>query len=374
MMKILLDPQIFYQQTYGGISRYYTEIFSILSKKNDIDIFLPIYQSDNAYIKNTTLLVENKNLNILLNILNFFKISTKSFRKKKSDQLIEKYFRAKDYDLFIPTYYNPYFLKFIGNKPFVLTVYDMIHEMMPQYFTDDPYNVVDNKKILIEKATKIIAVSHNTKKDILTFFPSIDPEKIEVIYHGSSIVYDPKIKVDLPENYLLYVGARSNYKNFKFLVKAMVPILQNNKELMLIAAGGGAFTEEETEFIKNFGIEKQIIQRNFRENELAHFYKNAVAFIFPSLYEGFGIPVVESMACGCPIVLTKCGSLPEVAGDAGIYFDSYSEQDLRDKIQMLLSDEKLRQYYSEKGLQHAKKYDWNEAAEQCMQVYLSSIN
>ena len=373
-MKILLDPQIFNQQTYGGISRYYSEVFSILSKKKDVKIILPIYKSDNAYISKTQLLVENRLLNSLYSILSAVKISTRSLRKKKSDKLLDKFFEENSYDLFVPTYYNPYFLNKINGKPFVLTVYDMIHELMPQYFENDPYNVVEFKSILIKKASKIIAVSNNTKKDILKFYPQIDPDKIEVIYHGSSIKIEPNVKVDLPPNYILYVGSRADYKNFKFLVKAITPLLKANPNLKLLAAGGGKFDDDEMKWIKSLNLNKQIVQKSFKENELGHFYQNAELFVFPSLYEGFGIPVLEAMASGCPIILTKHGSFPEIAGEAGIYFDSNSEEDLRDKIQMLLNDKKLRAKFAKKGLEQVKKYNWNDAAEKCLKVYKEAIS
>ena len=373
-MKILLDPQIFNQQTYGGISRYYTEVFSILSQKKDVEIVLPLYKSDNVYLKNTNLLIENKPLYFLYNILSALKISTRSLRKKKSDKLLNKSFEENSYDLFVPTYYNPYFLDKINDKPFVLTIYDMIHELMPQYFENDPYNVVEFKSILIKKASKIIAVSNNTKKDILKFYPQIDPDKIEVIYHGSSIKIEPNIKVNLPSSYILYVGSRADYKNFKFLVKAISPLLKANPKLNLLAAGGGEFDDDEMKWIKSLCLEKQIVQKSFKENELGYFYQNAEAFVFPSLYEGFGIPVLEAMASGCPIILTKHGSFPEIAGEAGIYFDSNSEENLRDKIQMLLEDKELRAEFVNKGFEQVKKYNWKDAAEKCLKVYQEAIS
>ncbi|KQS94329.1 glycosyltransferase family 1 protein [Chryseobacterium sp. Leaf394] len=368
-MKILLDPQIFYQQTYGGISRYYTEVFSVLSKKKGVEVILPIYNSDNAYLKETDLPAKNKSLHLLYKVLSFFRISTRSLRKRKSDQLLETKFQENDYDVVVPTYYNPYFLEKINGKPFVLTVYDMIHELLPEYFIDDEFRVVERKALLLDKATKIIAVSHNTKKDIVKVYPHINPDKIVVVYHGTSIKIDSGIRVDLPENYVLYVGARPNYKNFKFLVRSVEPLLKKDSSLMLIAAGGGKFDDEEIAFLKGLGVEKQVVQKRFEENELGHFYKNAKCFVFPSLYEGFGIPVVESMACGCPIILSKHGSLPEIAGDAGIYFDSESENDLKEKIEELINNPEMRAGYAKKGLEHVKKYDWNDAAEQCLQVY-----
>ncbi|WP_374440801.1 glycosyltransferase family 4 protein [Epilithonimonas sp.] len=373
-MKILLDPQIFNQQTYGGISRYYTEVFSIISKKQDVRIVLPLYSSDNVYISKTKLFVNNKFLKSLYGLLAALKISTRTLRKKKSEKLLNKIFEENSFDLFVPTYYNPYFLDKIHGKPFVLTVYDMIHELMPQYFENDPYNVIEFKSLLIEKASRIIAVSNNTKKDILKFYPHINPDKIVVIYHGSSIKIESDVKVNLPKSYILYVGSRANYKNFRFLVKAVTPLLRSNRNLHLVAAGGGEFDDDEIKWIKDLGLEKQVIQKSFKENELGYFYQNAELFVFPSLYEGFGIPVLEAMASGCPIILTKHGSFPEVAGEAGIYFDSNSEEDLRDKIQLVLNSKDLKAEFVKKGLEQVKKYNWKDAAEQCLKVYKEAIS
>jgi len=372
-MKILLDPQIFNQQTYGGISRYYTEIFSELDKREDVEVVLPIFYTDNFYLKTSNLLSKNKILVSFYNVLSFFKISTKTLRKKKSEKFLRKVCQDNYYDIFVPTYYNPYFLDLIGEKPFVLTVYDMIHELFPEYFSDDPYRVTEYKKELIYKATRIIAVSHNTKKDILRIFPDIDSEKIHVIHHGSSIKIEENSKVNLPKNYILYVGSRADYKNFRFLVNAIKPILKDNQDLVLLAAGGGEFKDDEINYIEEKGLSQQIQQKNFEENELGQFYKNAKFFVFPSQYEGFGIPVLESMACGCPIILSNSASFPEVAGDAGIYFDSTSEEDLRDKIRMLLDSDNLRTQFSEKGLEQVKKFDWKVAAKQCLEVYRQAV-
>ena len=373
-MKILLDPQIFNQQTYGGISRYYTEVFSILNKRDDVEVMLPIYGTENYYLQSTNLLAKNKFLTSLYKVLDFFKISSKTFKQKKDNQLLEQICKENNFDLFVPTYYDPYFLNLINEKPFVLTIYDMIHELLPQYFEGDPYNVKQFKAMLIDKASKIIAVSHNTKKDILKIFPGINPDKIVVIHHGSSIKIERNTKVNLPSNYILFVGSRANYKNFKLLVNSVSEILKEDSSLILLAAGGGEFTEEEINFIDNNGLKKQIIQKDFKENELGHFYQNAQCFVFPSRYEGFGIPVLESMACGCPIILSDSSSFPEVAGEAGIYFDNNSEKDLKQKIQLVLSDENLRKRHSQKGLEQVKKFDWNVAAEQCLKVYKDSMN
>ena len=373
-MKILLDPQIFNAHKYGGISRYYTEIFSSLSKKKDLQINIPLYFTNNVYFNESILVSKKqKRYSFFLNFLSKVGISIRKITKKRNNRGALKGMVSQDYDLFIPTYYNPYFLEYIGAKPFVLTVYDMIHEQFPQYF--EAYdNTVNEKLLLMEKATKIIAVSQNTKKDIIKIYPHIDASKIEVIYHGNSIKVNAGAKPNLPSNYILFVGVRANYKNFTFFVHAITELLKNDSSLHVVCAGGGKFNNEEISLIKSLGFENQILHKTFEENELGTFYQKAKCFVFPSMYEGFGIPVLESMACGCPIVLAKHSSFPEVAGDAGFYFDLNSSEDLKNKINQLLTDENLRKEYSEKGLVQAQKFNWDNAAEQCFELYKKAIS
>jgi glycosyltransferase involved in cell wall biosynthesis len=245
---------------------------------------------------------------------------------------------------------------------------------MPQYFIGDPWNVTVNKKRLLEKATKIIDVSKNTKKDIIKVYPHIDESKIEVIYHGNSIQVNENVSVDLPDNYILFVGSRDHYKNFYFLVESIRDLLVKDATLKLICAGGGEFKDEEIEFLKRMGIKEQVEQKYFEEEQLGLFYKNARCFVFPSMYEGFGIPVLESMTCGCPIVLSNTSSFPEVAGEAGIYFDVSSKEDLMNKIVLVLNNEKFRNEYILKGIEQAKKFSWEIAASQCLELYKKAIN
>lgn len=374
MMKIILDSQAFNYQKYGGVSRYYTEIFSILSKKDNLEIITPWFYTRNIYYKESVLYNKTQKQNtFFLELLSKLGISIRKKSKKLNYSRTINRLTSKDaFDVFVPTYYDPYFLNLINGKPFVLTVYDMIHELFPEYFSDAD-ELKKNKLLLIEKAAKIIAVSQNTKKDILTLYPHIDESKIEVIYHGTSIKVNENAEADLPENYILYVGSRSDYKNFKFLADSIKVLLKNNPNLFLVCAGGGKFDKEEIEFIKSLDLEKQILQLDFKEHELGYFYKKAKCFVFPSLYEGFGIPVLESMACECPVVLGNHSSFPEVAGNAGVYFDVNSKDDLRNKIQSLLENEALRIEFSLKGIEQIKRFTWENAAQQCLDLYKKSV-
>jgi glycosyltransferase involved in cell wall biosynthesis len=366
-MKIVLDPQIFNSQRYGGISRYYTEVFSRLSTSNDI--LFPAYHVQNIYFNESNLVTLRQKVYLFyIRVISKFRIRRIENTNERNSVFFKNKVLRQQFDLFVPTYYDSYFLDYIGSKPFVITVYDMIHELFPEFFSNDKM-VVPNKKYLIEKATRIIAVSENTKKDIIKIYPHIDSSKIDVIYHGCSIKIK-KVKSEiLPQKYILFVGTRSIYKNFNFLVHSIAELLKNDKDLFLVCAGGGNFNAVEKRMISKLELENQIIQKYFNEDELGYFYSKAKCFVFPSIYEGFGIPVLESMTCGCPVVLGKHSAFVEVAGEAGVYFDINSSEDLKNKIQTLLNNITLRNEFSVKGLEQVKKFSWEKAAAECLTVY-----
>ncbi len=366
-MKILLDPQIFNSQNYGGISRYYTEVFSRLLVSNDI--LIPAYQVQNIYFNESNLVTfRQRAYSLYLRILSMLRIRRIENTRKRNSILLRNKVLRQQYDLFVSTYYDCYFINDIGSKPFVLTVYDMIHELFPEFFANDKMIVI-NKKYLMERATRIIAVSENTKKDIIKIYPHIDSAKIDVVYHGCSIKVNKLKQAILPTKYLLFVGNRSIYKNFNFLVHSISELLRNDINLNLICAGGGAFNSLEKELISHLGLESQIIHKKFNENELGYLYNKAICFVFPSMYEGFGMPVLESMSCGCPVILGNHSSFIEVAGEAGIYFDINSAEDLKNKIQSIINNESLRNEFSLKGLEQVKKFSWEKAAKECLLVY-----
>lgn len=370
-MRILVHPQTFNLQRYGGISRYYTEVLSRIAKNNTVQI--PLYGTSNVYYNESSLVTLKQRIYFLyLKLLTLFGIRKLEKTRKRNDKLLNKMILNQKFDVFIPTYYDTSFLNFIDSKPFVLTVYDMIYELFPEYFIDEEKAVgviVSNKLVLMQKATRIIAVSENTKKDIIKIYPHINPSKIDVVYHGCSIAVSNKKTDFLPQKYILFVGTRANYKNFIFLVNSIQELLKTHSDLFLLCAGGGNWDAQEKNFIRQLDLENKIIYREFKEDELGLYYKNAICFVFPSLYEGFGIPVLEAMSCGCPIVLGYHSSFPEVAGDAGVYYETNNEADLKNKIQILIENPVLRNEFSAKGLKQAKKFSWEKASLECFNVY-----
>lgn len=367
-MKVLFDHQCFTNQDYGGISRYFFSLMNEFDKIDDISYSLSLKYSNNFYINQSNMF----NVNKFFPTVNFRgkKFSSHILNLPNSKSLIHK----KDYDVFHPTYYNPYFLKTLTNSPFILTVYDMTHELFPGivHWFD---KTAEQKKLLVTKAKKIIAISHNTKKD-LTEILKVPPDKIEVIHLASSIdkpmSKDEKI-LALPARYLLFVGSRNYYKNFSNTLTAFEKLIKNDDEIFLICAGGGKFTEKENQIFNEKNLSNRILHMPADDNSLATLYSNALLFIFPSLYEGFGIPALESMNCDCPLALSNVSSLPEIGGDAAIYFDPNDSSDIERAISKVIYDDIFRSALVEKGKQRRKVFSWQKTAIETKKLYESCL-
>lgn len=364
-MRILYDHQIFNEQTFGGISRYFYELIHSYEGDKEIDISSSIFLSNNHYLLNANL---TKSRPFLPNI-NFL-------GKKMIQSSINKFYainklKKGDFDIFHPTYYDPYFIKYLGDKPFIITVHDMIHEKFKEMFQDSN-KITERKKCIIKKATKIIAVSESTKRDLIDIF-NIDKSKIVVVYHGNSMALPlgSKMLKNTPSKYILFLGTRDGYKNFDKFVKAIAPLLRNDKELSVVCAGGGEFSKKEQKLFKNLSIYSNLHQYSLDDETLGQFYKNAHLFALPSLYEGFGMPILESFACECPLACSNRGAIPEIAGNAALYFDPNSEESILEAINNVVSNEALRVNLLEKGRERLKCFSWADTAEKTKSVYES---
>lgn len=251
----------------------------------------------------------------------------------------------------------------------------MIHEIYPQYFKHDFGRTIRNKRKLIKRATMVIAISENTKKDILGFY-NIPEEKIKVIYHGNSfkpIDSKPDSMSDIPNKYMLYVGSRFGYKNFMFFVKSISSLFEKYKDLKLVVAGGysgkDSFKDEEIKVFEELNIKDKIIYFPVNDSELAWLYQNAICFCFPTLYEGFGLPPLEAFACGCPVVMSDTSSLPEVGGDAALYFNPNDSKDILRSISLIVDDEDLRLNLIEKGKEQLKKFSLEKTSIETIKLY-----
>ena len=383
-MIVLFDYQVFEEQKIGGISRYFYELYKHFDIDQDISIQLPINYSENIYLKSI-----NKYKDLPPELIHPYQkfIPGLKFRGKRklysffsrkvySESNLERAIstlKTNEYDIFHPTYYNPYFLDIIKMKPLVITVHDMTTEMYPEYFPEYD-RTSDRKKLITKRADKIIAVSESTKNDLINLL-GISTEKIEVIYHGSSlnITSDSNnIELKLPRSYLLYVGKRTLYKNFTFFIESIKNVLVKNPELKIICTGQ-PFSDSEKQYFRLNNIENNLIHYFIDDILLSKLYSSAIAFVFPSLYEGFGIPVLEAFSCGCPCILSNTSSLPEVGGDAAIYFDPRSSESIQSAVTNVLQSNEVQNDLRLKGYEQLKKFSWSNSAAKTKEIYKKLI-
>jgi glycosyltransferase involved in cell wall biosynthesis len=374
-MRVLYDYQTFTAQKFGGISRYYYELIKQYRISGFIEPELAALYSANDYLQAdpyydgriTVPPVKLQRKSFWDKILRKPKGYNYASFRNRSNAIAR--IQTGDFEVFHPTYYDPYFLPYLNNKPFVLTVYDMIHEIFPEYFLlEDPVFLAKQK--LLKKASRVIAISENTKQDIIDVY-DIPAEKIDVVYLASSLsaVEAGNASFPLPQRYLLFVGVRAAYKNFYFLVKAIRELLAKETGLYLVCAGGGPFSAAEQEYFRRMGLTERIISCEADNQNLGLLYKNALLFLFPSLYEGFGIPILEAFNCRCPVVASDRGSLKEIAADAAEYIDPKDMHSIRETVLRLIYDRPLREELRRKGYERSRQFSWERCALETARVY-----
>lgn len=365
-IRVLYDYQVLEFQRYGGISRYFYELYSYYQKEEleNVEVDLPVFYSQNYYFSAVSRKRE-KYPGRVARCINAFKAYI---------SILYNYICGHPYDIIHPTYYNPVYLKFVPRfvrkkSKIIITVHDLIYE---KFYAQSAKN--DNRRKIIESADGIITISENTKKDLLEEYPEIDEKKVTVIYHGNFMKKpEKKLKIKFPEKYILIVGNRDEYKNGKIVFEAFKEIKDKNPELNLFCVGGGAFSKEEGEIIKKLGIQESIVQMNLNDDELYYAYRGALCFVFPSLYEGFGIPILEAFFCQCPIILSDASCFPEIAEEASLYFQPLEVKDLVKKIEMVLEDKELVQEMVDKGLNRLQEFTLETTAVKTLEFYKKII-
>lgn len=363
-MRLGYDHQIFGSQRFGGVSRYFFELVNHLSsvKQFNLDcrIICPVYV--NEYLSHAKKELQISGLhvpsisraNILCQSINRF-ISHRAFKRWKPDIVHE-------------TYYSPKSVAPSGCK-IVVTVYDMIHELYPEYFSRQD-RTREYKKIAVDRADHIICISENTKKDLIHLL-NVPPEKTTVVHLGFALTRSSQAVIPLPNRpYMLYVGSRGGYKNFQKLVTAYgsYPELRDNFDL--VAFGGGALKPQEIELIQRLHIPLTQVRYIGGDDEvLAALYAQAAMFVYPSLYEGFGIPPLEAMSFNCPVACSNTSSMPEVVGNAAIQFDPRDTDSIGQALISLSSQPALQQNLIELGRARVAKFSWEQCAMQTLDVY-----
>ena len=367
-MKVLFDHQSFTGLPYGGVSRYFFELMRSFAKRSDIDFELSLRLSNNEYL-NQASFSSHLGYSGFAHMRNAHRVASVLNRLSSLQKV-----RAGNFDIFHPTYYHRYFLNAIGKKPFVLTFFDATSERYGKQYPELGEGLYEIKKQLLRRADAIICISEFSKQDLLRFFP-VEPEKVKVVYLGTTLSGEaPVAEQDvppLPTPYLLYVGKRGLYKNFNGFFRAIQPILRQHPDLHVICAGGGTFTPDEQVLFHAAQLSNRIHYRPFTDASLVSLYQHARAFVFPSLNEGFGIPVLEAFSAGCPVVLSNCSSLPEVGAEAALYFDPEDDESIVGAIERIVTDDALCADLRQKGIERLHHFSCDKTAQQTLEVYQS---
>ena len=355
-MKVLYDYLGLFEPV-GGVSRYFAEMIRRLPV--DIEPKLAYVETRNKYFAAAPYNIPLCKCSFY-NFLSGINFKGKSIAYRTAARLMpwkypaaelknEAAFREElergDFDVLHltgPHYLGEDWKRVIGRKPIVVT----IHDLVPELFHVQP-RAVRNRRFVLENAAQVIAVSENTKRDLERLY-GVDEGKITVIHHGysdSREEREERVEGLEPGKFVLFVGKQGGYKNFKWMEAALEPFLQE-RGMRLFATCGQT------------------------DAELRWLYRNALAFVYPSKYEGFGIPILEAFANGCPAVLSNCSCFPEVAGDAALYFgveDGGAE--LRRQLARLVDEPGLRGEMIAKGKSRLSEFSWDKCAESTATVY-----
>jgi len=297
----------------------------------------------------------------------------------------KRYLSKMSYEEF-DLYFEPNFVPLdgINAKKVITTIHDFSFYKYPQWHPRDRVEFFkENFWKCIYRSDMIITVSHYMKKEILELL-NFEPEKIKVIYNG----YDKGIfkryspselngfrnRFKLPQYFLLFVGALEPRKNLERLIKAYISLNKDvKKDLKLVLAGAPGWRNKKIMALINVEKENIYYLGYVSNQELAFLYNLATLFVFPSLYEGFGLPPLEAMACGCPVVVSNVSALPEICGDAAYYINPYNIDSIVEGICKVLDDKDLRGELIKKGLERAKIFSWDKSARKHLEVFEETL-
>lgn len=364
VVRILFDHSVFSLQSRGGISRYFCELVGHLQDCHDCSphILAPLHMS--------RLLKESPGLPVTGKYM-ARRSGTHRLRQIINNLCSSFLLRGCKPDIIHGTYYLARMHR-PAATPYVMTVFDMIHERFPDQLAAGEERIAGEKKRCMQQADQVICISEHTRKDVVEL-AGISEEKTTVVHLGCSfscLASTRREKSLFSSPYLLYVGTRGRVKNFNRALRAYAQSKKLSSDLSLLCFGGGSFTSEELLLAKKLGLSAGQLIHFFGDDQmLANIYTNAVAMIYPSLYEGFGLPILEAMACDCPVLCSNTSSMPEVAGRAALLFDPLSKNELTACMEQVVYSASTRERLISAGRQRITHFSWRRCAEETVKVY-----
>lgn len=360
-MRIVYDYQTFSVRQYGGISRYFVELAAHMSRLPgmQVEIIVPLLRS---------LFLAGRRGAIATTGIDVSGIEWMPLRAVQAANcvLFRAIAAAKHPDIVHETYYAPT-RSAPRSAKIVTTIHDTIPERLPALFPGVREHTERIRKAL-KRADRVICVSESTRRDLLDLY-DVRPEHVTVVALASSIAPSAEGPIEFGSPYFLHVGARYSYKNFDGLLRAFA-VGQLYRTHKLVAFSSHQFTQAELELIDRLGIPRdRVIAVSGDDNLLARYYAGAEALVFPSLYEGFGIPLVEAMACGCPIVASNTSSLPEVGGDAALYCDPADPGAIAARMSEIAASPETRMRLIAQGRERSSLFSWEKCAAETHAVY-----
>ncbi|HSX09825.1 MAG TPA: glycosyltransferase family 1 protein [Candidatus Saccharimonadales bacterium] len=287
--------------------------------------------------------------------------------------------RPRPHVFFSMTHYAPRF----SPVPSVISVMDVSYLQFPEMFnSSDLYQLRNWTAYSVKNAKKVLTISNSSRDDIIKSY-TVPKDKVITIYPGIKeiVSLEPRVfgmnqlksKYHISDNYILFVGTLQPRKNIARLIEAFSLLKDKDhkiQDLQLIVIGKKGWQYEDIlEAPQKFGVENSVkFLENIQDDELNVFYKHALCYVLPSLYEGFGLPVLEAMQRNCPVVTSNVSSLPEAGGDAALYVDPNNVDDIAKKIEKVITDKKLRDEMIEKGKKQVQKFSWEKAAKETLEV------
>lgn len=324
---------------------------------------------------NSTIVFSKRKLNIpnIKLLYSSYHYLPDPFPRRITSFIDENFFGAFA-DIKSDLYYSPYYGKIKCHIPQVFTVHDMIYEKFPNIFNDQgSMNFIEEKKQCFQRAALLLCVSKNTAKDLQAIYPWIPDEKIKIVYNGVDNSYFQDTSRDYEgKPYFLFVGNRYHYKNFVRLLTAFGKSgLSSQFDLRVISPSNDFPTNREKELISQYNLYDSIrVEIAVSEEILKQRYRNAFAYLFPSEYEGFGLPLVEAMASGTVSLVSNTSSLPEIGENVPIYFDPLSIDSIVDVLRYTSTmPDAERDERISLGIVRAKEFTWDNSID----VFLGAI-